>query len=186
MKLITSFITSATSVSGDLMGCACIWCFFFHLDCDFTNWIYNIYMNVSESMHRDFIIITSIFIYCSTAKLLERQIERERARKVDEVCLQQKCLLIISILAFRSLVNTHFYGICLFCLARTSLHRAQTRQGRRKRFARLIVSYLVLHISLFLVIFSDNFYLISLQILIACLLDNVWVLYGEVAYYWLT
>ena len=143
-------------------------------------------MNVSESMHRDFIIVISIFIYCSTAKLLERQIERERARKVDEVCLEQKCLLNFNSV-FQTLSKyTFFYSICLFCLARTSLHRAQTRQGRRKRFARLIVSYLVLHISLFLVIFSDNFYLISLQILIACLLDNVWVLYGEVAYYWLT
>ena len=130
----------------------------------------------------------SKFIYCSTAKLLERQIERERARKVDEVCLEQKCLLIISIVSFKPLVNTHFFivFVCLFCLARTSLHRAQTRQWRGKRFARLIVSYLLLHISLFLVVFNDTFYLISLQILIACLLDNIWVLYGEVAYYWLT
>ena len=82
-------------------------------------------MNVSERMHRDFIILIvhgklyyiwciwpiSKFIYCSTAKLLERQIERERARKVDEVCLEQKCLLIISIVSFKSLVNTHFFMV---------------------------------------------------------------------------
>ena len=118
----------------------------------------------------------SKFIYCSTAKLLERQIERERARKVDEVCLEQKCLLNFNSV-FQTLSKyTFFYSICLFCLARTSLHRAQTRQWRRKRFARLIVSYLVLNISLFLVIFNYNFYLISLGILITCLLDNVWIL----------
>ena len=127
------------------------------------------------------------FIYCSTAKLLERQIERERARKVDEVCLEQKCLLNFNSV-FQTLSKyTFFYSICLFCLARTSLHRAQTRQWRGKRFARLIVSYLLLqYTSLFLVVFNDTFYLISLQILIACLLDNVWVSYGEVACYWLT
>lgn len=156
------------------MGCACIWCFFL----PFRLWFHQLNfqyfrptnMNVSESMHRDFIIVISIFIYCSTAKLLERQIERERARKVDEVCLEQKCLLIISILSFRSLVNTHFLWYLFVLLAKTSLHRAQTRQWRGKRFARLIVSYLLLHISLFLVVFNDTFYLISLQILIACLL----------------
>ena len=54
--------------------------------------------------------------HISTAKLLERQIERERARKVDEVCLEQKCLLIISIVSFKSLVNTHFF-IVFVCFA---------------------------------------------------------------------
>lgn len=89
-------------------------------------------MNVSESMHRDFIIIISIFIYCSTAKLLERQIERERARKVDEVCLQQKCLLIISILAFRSLVNTHFLWY-LFVLVSQNQSSQSSNETRKKK-----------------------------------------------------
>ena len=90
-------------------------------------------MNVSESMHRDFIITISIFIYCSTAKLLERQIERERARKVDEVCLQQKCLLIISILSFRSLVNTHFlwYLFVLFSQNQSSQSSNETMKKKK-------------------------------------------------------
>ena len=90
-------------------------------------------MNVSESMHRDFIIITSIFIYCSTAKLLERQIERERARKVDEVCLQQKCLLIISILSFRSLVNTHFLWYLFVLFSQNQSSQSSNETMKRKK-----------------------------------------------------
>jgi len=39
------------------------------------------------------VLVRSDLIFFPTAKLLEKQIERERARKVDEVCLSLSLFL---------------------------------------------------------------------------------------------